>query len=454
MVDQKNDPPGRPVNRDAVVVLPGIMGSELVERDTGLQLWGLTDPGWYLSAWTGGEALRKLAVTEEELSGRTDRVVATGLLKFAPAVAPMLRGVEPYTRLVQAVTSVTVHPDAVLEFPYDWRLPVAYNATLLAEAAERHLTAWRAHPAGSAAARLVFVAHSMGGLVAHCLASRLASEDFRALIALGTPFRGAATAASILAQGRFGLPRRRLRRLAATLPGVYDLLPTHPCVEDGQKFRRLDASDVERLGGDRVLAEQALRVASGRAAVPGLSTVVGADQRTMLGMRLADGTVEALHHLTRTDGSAVAEHGDGTVYRGSATFGTEPHFVAQKHGSLGRTGDVLTQVRNVLTGEQGIELGVSRYGLDTPDVIDVGQRARIVVRSTTDDLRIDCRVQDISTGEDLTPPAFHVEDDTTAVARMRFARPGVYRVSVKGGGGSSVSELVMVLPTTGGGSNG
>ncbi|WP_327003458.1 hypothetical protein OHA72_51705 [Dactylosporangium sp. NBC_01737] len=33
------------VGRDAVIVLPGIMGSELVDAGTGRVLWGLADAG-------------------------------------------------------------------------------------------------------------------------------------------------------------------------------------------------------------------------------------------------------------------------------------------------------------------------------------------------------------------------------------------------------------------------
>src|SRR5215470_4277468 len=88
--------------RDAVVVLPGIMGSELVEAATGTVLWGLADPGWYVKAWTSGRSLRALAVTDAERKGRPGRVQATRTLRF-PAFAPFLRGFEPYTELLAAV---------------------------------------------------------------------------------------------------------------------------------------------------------------------------------------------------------------------------------------------------------------------------------------------------------------------------------------------------------------
>src|SRR5215475_2818401 len=179
--------------------------------------------------------------------------MAAGLLR-APAWAPWLAGVEPYVDLVEGVTGVVGDPAAVLEFGYDWRLPVQHHAARLAECANRHLDDWLAHPRHEQAravrpdgrpGRLVLVAHSMGGL------------GVRAVVTLGTPFEGAAKAAVILNSGRGGpvpLPRRRMRRLAATMPGVHELLPTYRSVDEGDGVRRLTPADVAGLGGDPDLA--------------------------------------------------------------------------------------------------------------------------------------------------------------------------------------------------------
>src|SRR5271163_1437216 len=48
-----------PVCRDAVIVIPGIMGSELVDAETGDVLWGLS-PRSYLRFWTSGDGLERL----------------------------------------------------------------------------------------------------------------------------------------------------------------------------------------------------------------------------------------------------------------------------------------------------------------------------------------------------------------------------------------------------------
>ena len=153
--------PTGPGHRDAVLVLPGIMGSELVETATGRVLWGGSDLRRYGSAWASGGSLSALHVTDEERAGVTGRIHATRLLRF-PAFAPVLRGFEPYTKLLAGIRRLSVHPDAVREFAYDWRLSTEHAAARLAETADDHLRAWRAHPHGSRDARLTLVAHSDG----------------------------------------------------------------------------------------------------------------------------------------------------------------------------------------------------------------------------------------------------------------------------------------------------
>ena len=151
-----------PQCHDAVLVLPGIMGTELVESGTGDVLWGLSVRK-YVDLWTGGAPWQKLLVTEDEWAGIVGRVTPTRLLR-APAFAPLLLLARNLTlALMVGIRRIMPHPDAVLEFPYDWRLPVAFNAGKLAVTAERHLKTWRAHPNGRRDAKLVIVAHSLGG---------------------------------------------------------------------------------------------------------------------------------------------------------------------------------------------------------------------------------------------------------------------------------------------------
>jgi pimeloyl-ACP methyl ester carboxylesterase len=316
-----------PLCRDAVVVLPGIMGNELVEADSRTVLWGLADPTWYAKAWTTGSSLKALAVTEDERSGRVGRIRATRTLRV-PAFAQLLRGIEPYTTLLKKVKESVVDPAAVREFPYDWRLAIDHNAAELATVAEQHLQAWRQHPKGSRDAKLVLVAHSMGGLIARYFTSMPGgAEAVRAVVTLGTPFYGAVKAVVMLSTGRgapIPMPRRRLRRLVRTMPGLHDLLPTYRCVDDGTAARYLEAADIAALGDHRELAQQAFdRCTKLQAHTSGvLKALVGVRQPTMQSVTIADGVAEPLFHTCEDDGHGalrrVDYRGDSTVYSEAA----------------------------------------------------------------------------------------------------------------------------------------
>jgi hypothetical protein len=81
--------PGRPRTGDAVIVIPGIMGSELVDADSERVLWGMSDLRWYVKAWTSGDSLVRLRLSGEERGGQYGRIRATRLIRF-PAFAPVL----------------------------------------------------------------------------------------------------------------------------------------------------------------------------------------------------------------------------------------------------------------------------------------------------------------------------------------------------------------------------
>jgi hypothetical protein len=467
------------VSHDAVVIIPGIMGSELVDAVSGRTLWGMRDPRWYVSAWSTGRGLADLRLSADEAAGRYGRVRATRLLQF-PAFARVLAGAEPYTRLVEKVRQVVVDPAAVLEFPYDWRLPVAYNAGLLAAAADAHLRRWRASPSHGTArrahptgreAQLVIVAHSMGGLLARYLTTIAgAADDVRATITLGTPFYGSVRATVLLNSGRGApvpLPAYRpiakllhkrvddgLRALATTLPGVHDLLPTYRCLDETHRARVLTAGDIADLGGDRELADAAfaLQRRLDGVVLPGHRAVVGTEQPTPQSIKLQDGVVTA--HPYTCEGSVgkpinrVDRKGDATVYRDAAApRGASLSYVAQQHGSLANTDESITIVRAVITerdlDQLGPPLGAGEIGIDLPDVVAPGERWPIVVTGVEHPGSVRCIITDVASGRPVAvPPAGWYDGVMAAQATLR--QPGLYRVKVAGGGATPVDRLVLV----------
>jgi hypothetical protein len=458
-------PVGSPRSGDAVVVVPGIMGSELVEAGSGRVLWGLADPRWYVSAWTSGVSLEALRLSEQERAGGYGRVRARRLLRF-PAFAPVLAGFAPYTALVRGLRAVVWHPDAVAGFAYDWRLPVAHNARLLAEFAVRHLEGWRAHPGQVAArrvdadadrpARLVLVAHSMGGLLAAraCRYHGLGGV-VRSTVMLGAPFFGAPKAVLLLASGEGGavpLPRGRLRRLAATLPGVYDLLPSYRCVTDGGSVRRLTAADIAGLGGDGGLAAASLgaRKAESReggAGPPGLVQVVGAHQPTVQAVTIAGGAVTGHRTTYRPCGDGmvgVDAGGDGTVPRESAAL---PEVVAmplaQSHGALSSAAEAVLIARDVVTDRRtGPWQGAGQLGLDVPDVVAAGRPYQVTISGVERPTDVTCAVLDVGSGLRVDTPAV-TRRDCAILAAAQPLPPGLYQVRLDGGGASPVTQILM-----------
>jgi hypothetical protein len=440
---------------DAVMVVPGIMGSELVDDATGRVLWGVNDPRWYVRVWTSDVSLEALALTEDERLGRYGRIRATRLLTF-PAFAPILRGFEPYTKLIKALREAAVNPDAVAEFAYDWRLPVTHNAQLLADAVDQHVRAWRAHPAGGGReTRLVLIAHSMGGLLARQLGLISgATDDVRATLSLGTPFYGAPKAAVMLSRGRgapLPLPRARLRALAATLPGVYDLLPTYRCVDTGGDARQLSIDDVVAIGGDRDLAEASAywreRIAE---VVPaGHVQVVGAHQPTIQALTISGGVAIGHSYTCRPRIGCGIERvdlsGDGTVPRESAQLPQGPAIpLAQSHGAIARTSEAILIAQDTLADRRtGPWQGAGTIGVHVNDILIADTSYSIGVTGVEHPRHISCQVLDLASHRRVAAPVFRFEDGRI-VARTLAPGPGLYRIQISGGGFSAVSQVVMV----------
>ncbi|MFJ8827927.1 esterase/lipase family protein [Streptomyces sp. NPDC102467] len=461
------------VTQDAVVIVPGIMGSELRDSATGSVLWGLSGTGWLLRAWTRRDGLAGLHLTDDELTGRTGRVQATQLLRHG-TWTPYLRGQEPYTDLIDTVREHVADPAAILPFPYDWRLPVATNGKLLAARAREHLTAWREHPAHLAAlghradrrpARLVFIAHSMGGLVTRSALDGTHFDDLaadtRTVVTLGTPFHGSVKATVILNSGRGApvpLPHAKLRALCATMPGLHDLLPLYRCLRVGDDVHRLDAGHITALGGHPGLARDSLAFHARQRHVPlpDHRTVVGTRQPTEQSLSLASGHVTAYGDGPRphSDGTLIrdrdgrvryfAAHGDGTVYRDAATLSGHVSTVPAQHGDLARADSALDAVTDILLEDlpHGIPLGEPGCGLSVPDLAEAGVPWRATAENIDSAQGLTCTLTDTGTGAERPVPV-HMRDGRPT-ATITADAPGLYRVGLHTYDRYTVSQLVLV----------
>ncbi|MFJ3548432.1 hypothetical protein [Streptomyces sp. NPDC090114] len=486
LVDSYQHEVDRPYTGDAVVVLPGFAGSALVDETTGKVVWGINAKRLLTGMMRD---LGQLAVTEEERRGAPGRMRPATLLQGL-AWLPLLGGLSPYGALVKGVRSVVLHDEAVLEFPYDWRLSVESSARRLTEAALRHLGEWREHPAGRASAyqrsadrpKLVLVAHSMGGLVAQAAlaASPELADATRDLITIGTPFHGIPGAAGFLGPDsrlRRGSWLRQLGDAARTMPGFYDLLPDTRCVvTPGGDLRRLTAEDIGAIGGDESLALEAEEGRRRRAAAAWgptqLHTIAGTSQPTPRIMTILDGEVRLSPNLPRPDGygdpvdgpqawtAPADEDGDGLVPLDSASPGwavTRLPVVGQ-HSSLPAGATVINLVQEVLTrgagrsaalrwglGTTGTAVSAPPFGISAPPEVVPGQNWRLTVTGAHAGAVV-CRLLHAETDEvverlELTPVA---GEPGTTYARVAVRAPGFYRIVAQAGGLSATALVVAV----------
>jgi Lecithin:cholesterol acyltransferase len=438
---------GQPVRTsDAVVFLPGIMGSELTDA-RGKVVWGMK-PSLLFRELRFRDVVKRLALNDD---ASDDGVRPTGLLRW-PVKLPLLGSTEPYGEMVKRLEA-TVEPGALMIFPYDWRRSIAFNAERLRTEARDHLRTWRAaNPHVSPPPALTFVCHSMGGLVARHAVEVLADDlkgDVRQIVTLGTPFRGAVKALRILATGeylKFGLLAGQLRDSGRTMPGLYELVARYRCLDDGGTLRALTPSDLAAIGAHADRAEaafavmDALHAAGARPGTTPVRPMVGLSQPTLQSARIVNGEATFEERLGERD-----ESGDGTVFRrAAAPNGTTPAYLPQTHGAITRSAEALTFVAAVLT-EQALgplQAEPTGIGVRVPEAVMTGEPISVEIFNPGGG-PVACHLQDTETG---TPIAMAVTPaDGRLVASRVAPSPGLYRIVVAGGGLSPVRDLVAVL---------
>lgn len=433
------------VVRDLVVVLPGIMGSELLDRRR-KPVWSLRGRGLLHAIATFGGAVRKLQLPLDVGDGPApDGVTVGGLLPALHVVPGLWRPVAGYAGLMTFLRGRRFHlippaPDRpeiipnLLPFPYDWRLSCRFNGRRLAAVAGPALERWQAQP-GMQDARLVLVCHSMGGLVARWfLEQEGGAELTRALITVGTPHRGALTALSTLVNGLepgVGPFRLPLSDFARSLPSMHQLLPQYRCVRPAGGGARTTVLDAGAPGLDGPMTRDA---AMFHAAIApegprpyALHKIVGIRQPTLTTARFVDGQVIALPTIDDLD-----HGGDGTVPRLAAEpvtgRGYEVHEVADQHGELHGTRSALDLIDGILTRQDLIYEDIDDavpFGVETADVHPQGREVPLRVTGV-EGRRLVVTVLD-EAGAPAAPPESVAPDGTVLLPALP---PGAYRARV------------------------
>jgi hypothetical protein len=388
--------------RDLVVVLPGISGSVL-SKD-GKEVWGASTAAIWRAVTSGGDSIRSLAIEsldDPSLDDLGDGVKATGLVQDLHII-PGLWKIDGYTGLMKRLESaLQLQPGRNLfAFAYDWRRDNKVSARKLARLAKGRLDKWR-ESSGASDAKLVLVAHSMGGLVSQYFLEVMGGrKDTRALVSFGTPYRGSLNALGYLANGfseGVGPLNVELTSTLATFTAVYQLLPAFECVDsgDGKLARIGEIAGVNGVDPARAVAALAFyreikaaaeanaKDAAYQAGAYQTFPIVGVAQPTFQSATLAAGKITLLRSSRGIDYG-----GDGTVPRFSATplEMSDSHreiYVAEQHGSLQNFDPALVNLIGVLTG-QGIDLGQFNFAALalSLDIDDVYSADDVVLRVT------------------------------------------------------------------------
>lgn len=396
---------------DLVVVVPGCAGSVLAVGSPNKEVWARSGRAIMKGVASLGRNIGRLklpagfgdSLPEGKGEGEpSDGVLATRLmpdLHVIPGLWAPLKGYSELARFFRDRFTVAEpgpgQSGNLLEFAYDWRLSNAVSGRRLATAVLPALEAWRKQ--GHPDAKLVFICHSMGGLVARWFLEVLEGWQLtRWLITLGTPYQGSVAALEALVNGlpkKLGLLGDNLTELVRSFPSVYELLPTYACFDSGDGSLR-HLTEVSGLGLEHRMVESAQQFhrriagAAEQRKDYGIVAIKGVFQPTSQSARMGGEGIEAL----RTYGG-IDRGGDGTVPRPSAHppewEGESGGLVVgapQRHTTLQATEGVHTQLFLRLTGQLGTWMGGEPISVEVPSLLAVGEPLVVEVGSENDTL--------------------------------------------------------------------
>ena len=470
--------------RDLIVVLPGITGSVLARKDPGggkpTDLWAPSGQAIWQAVKTFGGSLGDLVVPAHDPTGPAPEttIVPTKVVRGLHGVLGLGK-IDGYADLAQTILDeFAVEIEHGLEwFPYDWRLSNRHSARRLADFIAPRLAAWRR--THGADARVVLVAHSMGGLVSRYYLEVLDGghwRDCRALLTFGTPYRGSLNAVNFIANGY-----KKLVDMSAVLrscPSVYELLPTYRAIQIGGQWKRIEecgplpnmnAAYVQAAAAFHDEIEQAVETHRKDAAYRDggylIRPFVGVGQTTLQSAVFAANALTCSTRLPEW-APAAAEGGDGTVPRASAvpielSKAALESYVGERHGSLQNNEYVLDDFRERLKTMQaggfdefrGIAAVMHRPTIDlqVEDLFLPGEPA-IIRASVSDGVDVpEGLVAEVtpSGGPSTTYPMS--EGDKRWHLTLEGLAAGLYRVRVRGarGGGGAPTPVREVFEVAG-----
>lgn len=450
---------------DLVVVLPGITGSTLY-RD-GKPIWKPSAGAILHALFTLGGSLRSLTLPTgigDDHPG--DGVEARALIDDVHAIPGIWTPIKGYDVLVARLESLGYRqptadsPGNLVPMPYDWRLSNRFTAAWMAPTIQRELERWRAQGGRYADAQVVFVCHSMGGLVARRYAAAHGADHVRKIVTFGTPMRGSMNAVDQLANGapwKLGPLRGLVTDLSRSLPSLHQLLPSYACVvpDSGGELTHLDPGGIPH--GDPAMVADGLafhtELEAAEATDPTFAAkvhaIVGTNQLTQSTVRFTGGGTEFYDTYGSDDfmGDSTVPL-VGAVPKGVPMDANTLRHVPDNHGNLQRNAAALDELEGILTAKPvvikgGLQVPVS---VTVPDLVTAGETLRVQVRvpqGNRPGLHATLRPADRPRAK-ATTRVLTIADGV-ATASYEDLRPGAYLLDVTGAApGSPVAPVSAV----------
>jgi pimeloyl-ACP methyl ester carboxylesterase len=426
---------------ELIIVIPGITGSALA-RD-GQPVWGLSVGAIAHGLTRTQEVLDSMAlppVGDGPADGRY-ALTPTGLMN-GWHVWPGFWAGPGYGGILRYLREAVPDPAQVLPFPYDWRLSNAHTAALLKTFTEQAIASRREQT--KADTGVIFVCHSMGGLIARYYLEVLGGRHIvTKLITLGTPYSGSIKAVRALTGSLApSVPKLsgKVASVARTFPSVAELLPAYRCAQlsPGADPVLLHGADIPDLPSDLIAACRAFHdtlsaaVAANGPAPYATYAFGGKNQPTDQSITVNAGRVTYNRHQRGEN-----RHGDGTV----PCFSALPPdwdrsgpglFRAARHTSLTKDRVLLDalidKVNDLSLGE--VMRPTDELALDLPDAANPGHAFEITVSTTRANLIIQADVNAIDgTPYDQAIPLSPVGDGTyTTTLELP---PGTWHIAVR-----------------------
>ncbi len=453
------------LTNDLVVVLPGIMGSTLAKE--GELVW----------APSAGAVLRAIATFGRSIKGMTlpagigddhpgDGVEPVALMPDLHILPGIWTAHVGYGELLKWLGTHLIPPSpeipSLLPVAYDWRLSNRYNGRRLKKIVEPALERWRAQGGPYADAKLIFICHSMGGIVARWYIEMEGGLEFtRKLVTLGTPYRGALNALDQLVNSvrkGFGPLKLDLTDFARSLPSVHQLLPEYACIESPTGLLKTTETNIpdlqtvmlaDAMGFHDEMDQQAENRPSADFSI---HPIVGVRQPTYTTARIFGNTVIPVQTIHGDDLG-----GDATVPRLSAApKNIRPdaagiHYVADQHSALQNNQAVFDQLYGILTGSPMLFRAAPRLelGVRMEPVILAGEKIHVEVMTAGDErISLQVRVMD-EQGKEVRANQLSLSGRSSATV-LEPLPPGAYRIVTAGAGSMAaavapVTSIVLVL---------